>query len=42
MPSMGKIGPVARTLGNILAGEPVRHGALTVVPMLAPMLPEPE
>jgi hypothetical protein len=41
MPHVADIGPIARTLGNILAGEPLRHGALTVVPMLAPMLSEP-
>jgi hypothetical protein len=38
---VAEISPIARTLGNILAGEPLRHGALTVVPMLAPMLAEP-
>ena len=42
MPLVADIGPIARTLGNILAGEPLSHGALTVVPMLAPMLSEPE
>jgi ARG/rhodanese/phosphatase superfamily protein len=42
MPHVAEIGPIARTLGNILAGEPLRHGALTVIPMLAPMLAEPE
>jgi len=41
MPHVAGIGPIARTLGNILVGEPLRHGALTVVPMLAPMLSEP-
>ena len=40
MPNVAGIGPIARTLGNILASEPLRHGALTVVPMLAPMLSE--
>jgi hypothetical protein len=42
MPHVAEISPIARTLGNILVGEPLRHGALTVVPMLAPMLAEPE
>ena len=41
MPHVAEIGPIARALGNILAAEPLRHGALTVVPMLAPMLSEP-
>jgi hypothetical protein len=42
MPTVAKIDPIARTLGNILTGEPLTHGALTVVPMLAPMLSEPQ
>jgi len=42
MPHVAEISPIARTLGNILAAEPLRHGALTVVPLLAPMLAEPE
>ena len=41
IPHVAGIGPIGRTLGNILAGEPLRLGALTVVPMLAPMLSEP-
>ena len=40
MPHVAEISPIERTLGNILVGEPLRHGALTVVPMLAPMLAE--
>jgi hypothetical protein len=36
------IAPIARTLGNILEGPPIHHGALTVVPVLGPMLTEPE
>ena len=42
MPHVAEISPIARTLGNILAGEPVRHGALTVIPLLAPMLADAE
>ena len=42
MPHVADISPIARTLGHVLAGEPLRRGALTVVPMLAPMLAEPE
>ena len=41
MPLVNEIGPIARAFGNILAAEPVSHGALTVIPMLAPMLSEP-
>ena len=41
MPHVAEIGSIARTLGNILAGEPLSLGALTVVPVLAPMLSEP-
>jgi hypothetical protein len=41
MPVVNEIGPIARAFGNILAAEPVSHGALTVIPMLAPMLSEP-
>ena len=42
MPVVNEIGPIARAFGNILLGEPVRHGALTVIPLLAPMLAEPQ
>ncbi len=31
-----------KTLGSILAGRPQSHGALTVIPILAPMQAEPE
>lgn len=41
MPLMAEIGEIARMLGNVLTAEPVSHGALTVVPVLAPMRPEP-
>jgi hypothetical protein len=39
---LSEVGPIAKTLGNILTGEPRSHGALTVVPLLAPMLSEPD
>ena len=41
MPTLTEIDPIAKTLGNILAGEPVIHGALTMIPILAPLLAEP-
>src|SRR5262245_60523945 len=41
MPKAAAIAPIARVLGNILVAEPVSHEALTVVPLLAPMLSNP-
>jgi hypothetical protein len=41
MPTLTEIDPIAKMLGNILAGEPVTHGALTLIPILAPLLAEP-
>ncbi len=41
MPTLSQIDPIAKTLGNVLAGEPITHGPLTVVPLLAPLLAEP-
>ena len=41
MPTLTQIDPIAKTLDNILAGEPVTHGALTMIPILAPLLAEP-
>ena len=41
MPKVAEIDPIARTLRNILVGEPLSHGALTVVPLLGPLLSEP-
>lgn len=41
MPTLTQIDPIAKTLGNVLAGEPVAHGALTMIPILAPLLGEP-
>jgi hypothetical protein len=41
VPHVAEIGSIARTLENILAGKPLSHGALAVVPVLAPMLSEP-
>ena len=33
---------LAKSLGSILAGQAQHHGALTVIPILAPMQAEPE
>ena len=41
MPLVAEIDPIARTLRNILVGEALNHGALTVVPLLGPTLSEP-
>jgi hypothetical protein len=42
MPTVADVETIAKTLGSILAGKPQRHGALTVIPILAPMQTEPE
>jgi len=42
MPTVADVEIIAKTLGSILAGKPQRHGALTVIPILAPMQTEPE
>jgi len=42
MPTVADVETIARTLGSILAGKPHHHGALTVIPILAPMQAEPE
>ena len=42
MPTVADVEILAKTLGSILAGKPQRHGALTVIPILAPMQTEPE
>ena len=41
MLTMCEVGPIAKILGNVVTGTPCSHGALTVVPLLAPMLSEP-
>jgi hypothetical protein len=33
---------IAKTPASILAGKPQHHGALTVIPILAPMQTEPK
>jgi len=42
MPTVADVEILAKTLGSILAGKPQSHGALTVIPILAPMQTEPE
>jgi hypothetical protein len=42
MPTVADVETIAKGLGSILAGKPQRHGALTVIPILAPMQAEPE
>jgi hypothetical protein len=42
MPTVADVEILAKTLGSTLAGKPRTHGALTVIPILAPMQAEPE
>jgi hypothetical protein len=42
MPTVAHVETIAKTLGSILAGKPQHHGALAVIPILAPMQTEPE
>ncbi len=42
MPTVDEITPLQELLDAIMIGEPVIHGALTVVPLLAPMGAEPD
>jgi hypothetical protein len=42
MPTVADVGPLQQMLNTILAGKPQTHGALTVIPILAPMQTEPE
>jgi hypothetical protein len=41
MPTVAHVEILAKTLGSLLAGKPQTHGALTVIPILAPMQAEP-
>ena len=41
MSTIAAVEPIARTLGNIITAEPRPYGALTVVPLLAPLMAEP-
>ncbi len=38
MPTLNEVPEVAQLLATILTGEPVTHGALAVIPLLAPNL----
>jgi len=42
MATLAEIEPVEALLSNLLIGEPLTHGALTVVPLLAPAADEPD
>lgn len=42
MPMLTEIAPIASTLSALLTGEPRQHGALTVMPLMAPALDEPD
>ena len=42
MPTLNEVPEVAKLLGSILAGEPVTHGALALIPLLAPNLDDPD
>ena len=42
MPTLNEVPEVAQLLATILTGEPVTHGALAVIPLLAPNLADPD
>jgi hypothetical protein len=42
MPTLHEVPEVAQLLATILTGEPVTHGALAVIPLLAPNLDDPD
>ncbi len=42
MPTVADVDSIAKTFGSVLAGKPRCHGALSVIPILAPMQAEPE
>jgi len=42
MPELNEVPEVAQLLATILTGEPVTHGALAVIPLLAPNLDDPD
>jgi len=41
MPTPKEVPEVAKLLATILTGEPITHGALAVIPLLAPNLDDP-
>ena len=42
MPTLKEVPQVGNLLATVLAGAPMSHGALTVVPLLAPNLDDPD
>jgi len=42
MPTLNEVPEVAQLLATLLTGEPVTHGALTVIPLHAPNLDDPD
>ena len=42
MPTLNEVPEVATLLATILTGEPVTHGTLAVIPLLAPNLDDPD
>jgi len=42
MPTLNEVPEVAKLLATLLTGEPVTHGALGVIPLLAPNLDDPD
>ena len=42
MPELKEVPEVAKLLATLLTGEPVTHGALAVIPLLAPNLDDPD
>jgi hypothetical protein len=42
MLTLNEVPEVAQLLATILTSEPVTHGALTVIPLLAPNLDDPD
>jgi len=41
MPTLADVKPLAQALCDLAPGEPIAHGALTVVPLLSPVAPDP-
>ncbi len=42
MPTLHEVPEVAQLLSHLLTGEPVTHGPLAVIPLLAPNLDDPD
>jgi hypothetical protein len=41
MPTVADVAPLKEILGHVLTGDPLTHGALTVTPLLAPLMSDP-